>query len=101
MSTFIRVQAVVPREIPIVRVTFTNGEERDIDLTPYIARGPIFAPVRNDPTFFQSVQVEGGTIAWPNGADIDPEVLYYDLGPNASEAAWRAARAAHIATTRP
>jgi hypothetical protein len=101
MSTFIRVQAVEPHEIPLVRVTFTNGEERDIDLTPYIAHGPIFEPVRDNPAFFRAVGVEGGTIAWPNGADIDPEVLYYDLGPNATEAAWRAARAAHIATTRP
>jgi hypothetical protein len=93
MSDFIRVQAVEPRDIPIVHVTFTNGEERDIDLTPYIARGPIFAPVRNDPTFFRLVRVEGGTIAWPNGADVDPDVLYYDLGPDATEEAWRAARA--------
>ena len=30
---------------------------------------------------FRSVKVEGGTIAWDNGADIDPDVLYYDLKP--------------------
>ena len=100
MSDFIRVQAVVPREPPIVHVTFTNGEERDIDLAPYVAHGPIFAPVRDDPAFFQSVAVEGGTIAWPNGADIDPEVLYYDLGPDATEEAWRAARARMEPTQR-
>src|SRR6266536_6605169 len=97
MSGFIRVQKVEPRAIPIVHVTFTNGEERDIDLTPYIARGPIFAPVRDDPAVFRTVRVEGGTIAWSNGADIDPDVLYYDLGPNATEEAWRSA---HDATTR-
>jgi hypothetical protein len=37
--------------------------------------------MRNDPTFFRLVCVEGGTIAWPNGADIDPDVLYYDGPP--------------------
>jgi uncharacterized protein DUF2442 len=58
-----------------------HGEQRDIDLTAYIATGLIFEPVRNDPTFFRSVSVEGGTIAWPNGADIDPDVLYYDGPP--------------------
>ena len=30
---------------------------------------------------FRSMQVEEGTIAWPNGADIDPDVLYYGLIP--------------------
>jgi hypothetical protein len=81
MAQFIRVQSVAPLDERIVRVVFTNGEQRDIDLSPYIATGPIFEPVRNDPTFFRSVRVEGGTIAWPNGADIDPDVLYYDGPP--------------------
>jgi Protein of unknown function (DUF2442) len=101
MSDTIRVLAVEPRAFPIVHVTFTNGEERDIDLTKYIASGPIFERVRNDPAYFRSVQVEGGTIAWPNGADVDPDVLYYDLGPNATEEAWRAARNAHLTAARP
>ena len=79
--TFIRVQSVEPLDDAIVRVVFTNGEQRDIDLAPYIANGPIFEPVRNNPVFFRSANVEGGTIAWPNGADIDPDVLYYEGPP--------------------
>jgi hypothetical protein len=80
MEQLIRVQAIEPLDPPLMRVHFRNGEQRVIDLTPYIAHGPIFEPVRTDPTFFGSARVEGGTIAWPNGADIDPDVLYH-AGP--------------------
>ena len=80
MVQLIRVQSIEPLDAPIMRVHFTNGEQRDINLAPYIATGRIFEPVRHNPTFFRSAHVAGGTIAWPNGADIDPDVLYY-AGP--------------------
>lgn len=81
MAQFIRVQSIEPLEPPIMRVQFTNGEQRDINLANYIASGTIFEPVRNDAVYFRSAQVEGGTIAWPNGADIDPDVLFYEVTP--------------------
>ena len=63
-----------------VRIEFEDGTIKEIDLEPYF-RGPIFEPVRKDSVVFRSVTVEGGTLAWDNGADIDPDVLYYDLKP--------------------
>jgi hypothetical protein len=53
-----------------------------LDLEPYL-RGPIFEPIRGDPAFFRTVRVdpELGTIVWPNGADIDPDVLYHNRPP--------------------
>jgi hypothetical protein len=65
-----------------VRVIFTNGVERIVDLSPYL-HGPIFDALRTDSHLFRSFTVDPvlGTIVWPNGADIDPDVLYGNLAP--------------------
>lgn len=81
------VVAVEPCDGYTVRLTFDDGVIRTIDLTRYIARGDIFAPLRNDPAFFRQMRVEHGAITWPNGADIDTQVLYYNLKTAREEAA--------------
>ena len=65
-----------------VRLGFTDGTEKVVDLEPYL-HGPIFEPLRNNPDVFRAVQVNKrmGTVVWPNGADMDPDVLYYGLKP--------------------
>lgn len=81
----VRVKAVTPLTGYTVRLTFTDGTRKDIDLEPYL-RGPIFEPLR-DPARFREVAVdpELGTIVWPNGADICPDVLYHGRTPVAFE----------------
>ena len=49
-------------------------------LAPFL-RGPIFQPLLDDERLFRDIRIAGGTIAWTNGTDIDPDVLYYDLKP--------------------
>ena len=46
-------------------------------------------PLHNDPQLFRKVRVdrELGTIVWPNGADLDPDVLHGDLPPAVSATA--------------
>jgi hypothetical protein len=100
MDDIAEVRAVTVLDGFNVRLEFTDDTTRTIDLDRYL-HGPIFAPLRDDPHLFRSATVQDGTISWPNGADIDPEVLYYDLGPDATEDAWRAARAASALTPRP
>jgi hypothetical protein len=82
MDRLVRVHAITPLAGFIVRLGFTDGSSREVDLEKYL-RGPIFEPLRNDPTRFREVTVEPGavTISWPNGADIDPDVLFRDLEP--------------------
>lgn len=73
----VRIQDVAPLDDFRVRLVFTDGSSKQMDLEPYL-RGPVFEPLRKDLSQFRQVQVdpELGTIVWPNGADIDPDVLY-------------------------
>lgn len=70
------VKGALPLEPYVVRVLFADGEVRDVDIEPLLD-GPVFQTLR-DPERFKEVKVDeyGETIAWPNGADLDPEVLY-------------------------
>lgn len=78
----IRVHSVTPLEGFYLRVEFTDGTERDIDVETFL-RGPVFEPVRQDRSVFEAVSVEPvlGTVVWPTGADIDPDVLYGRFEP--------------------
>ena len=83
----VRIKAVEVVDGFKVRLTFTNDSKKVIDLDPFL-HGPIFDPLRRDPNLFRAVYVdhEAGTIVWPNGADIDPDVLYLGLKPAWMEA---------------
>lgn len=60
-----------------LRIRFQDGVEGEIDLDTLVRWEGVFEPLR-DPTRFAEVRVnpELGTICWPNGADLDPDVLY-------------------------
>ena len=48
--------------------------EGEIDFTNELA-GEVFEPLK-DPALFAQVRLDGGTIAWTNGADWAPETLH-------------------------
>lgn len=78
----VRIKEVEPVRGYSVRLGFTDGTAKTVDLEPYL-EGPIFEPIRNDRELFEAVCVdpELGTIVWPNGADLDPDVLYANGTP--------------------
>ena len=57
-----------------VELTFENNETRVFDVKPYLDTG-LFKKLK-DESFFKQVRVSFDTIGWPNGIDLDPEVLY-------------------------
>ena len=56
---------------------FEDGAAGEVDLEKMIRFDGIFAPLK-ERAFFMQVRVdrEIGSIVWPNGADLDPLVLY-------------------------
>ncbi len=57
-----------------IHITFNDLSERTIDFRSWL-EGPVFEALK-DPAHFREFFVDGGTVAWPNGADIAPETLY-------------------------
>jgi len=56
---------------------FEDGVSGEVDLSSRLRFEGVFAPLK-DLSEFAKVEVnpELGTIVWPNGADLDPDVLY-------------------------
>lgn len=89
----IRISSVKPLAGFHLNIVFTDGTERDVDVERYL-RGPIFEAVRQNRSMFEAVSVDPqlGTVVWPNGADIDPDVLYGKFEPAWTEDAVQSER---------
>lgn len=60
-----------------IRMAFSDGAEGTVDFSPWL-EGPVFEPLK-DQGYFRRFFLDGGTVAWPNGADIAPETLHERL----------------------
>jgi hypothetical protein len=61
-----------------VHLVFEDGVEGEIDIADFVDFTGVFAPLADEGYFRQvAVNPDIGTICWPNGADIDPDVLYH------------------------
>ena len=83
-----RIKSATPLDGFRLRLGLTDGRtiERDVGR---LLKGAIFDAVRKSKKAFDAVRAEGGTIVWPGGADLCPDVVIWDGRPPWSEAAER------------
>ena len=56
-----------------IRLRFNDGIQKTVDFSRWL-RGDVFKPLANKREF-KRFFLAGGTVCWPNGADIAPETL--------------------------
>ena len=78
MTDLIKINRVEALEHHWLRIEFTDGAVKDVDLGELLAGGGVFGEIRDDRAAFEQVRVntESHTIEWPGGIDLDPDVLY-------------------------
>ena len=72
--TLLRIQEAAPLDGYSVRLRLTDGRVIERDLAEHLM-GPVFADIRSSPERFREFRVEAGTLVWPDGADLCPDVL--------------------------
>lgn len=60
-----------------LRLSFSDGAIVEVDVAPLIARGAVFERIRRHRGEFERVRVDrvSGTVEWPGGVDLCPDVL--------------------------
>jgi hypothetical protein len=53
-----------------IHLVFSDGTESAVDFSSWLV-GPIFEPLESE-----RYLLDGGTVTWPDGADIAPEALH-------------------------
>ena len=78
MTDLIKITRVEPLDGRWLRLWFSDGAVKDVDLSELLAPGGVFAQIRDDRGTFEQVRVnpQSHTIEWPGEVDLDPEVLY-------------------------
>jgi hypothetical protein len=75
--------SVIPSDPYLLHVRFEDGVEGSVALDQLVPFEGVFELLR-DPAEFRKVSVhaELGVVCWPNGADLDSEVLYSRITGN-------------------
>ncbi len=77
MAALARVTAVEHLGVRALRVTFSDGIVRELDFTDKLPG--LLPSIDNDEAFSHAaVDPVAGPVCWPNGIDLDPDVLHGD-----------------------
>ena len=57
-----------------IHLTFNDGSEGTVDFRRWLS-GQVFEPLK-ETEYFRRFFLDGGTVVWPNGADVAPETLH-------------------------
>ena len=72
----VRISGAKPLDGYRVELALTDGRVIERDLASLL-EGPVFAEIRNDVARFKEMRVENGSLVWPSGADLCPDVLIW------------------------
>lgn len=74
-----RIKKVVYKTPYKLILSFTDDEQREFDLSPYLSY-PVYE-VLKDESFCSKVKIVNGTLAWNEEIDFDPDTLYLESKP--------------------
>ena len=63
-----------------LRLKLTDGSVIERNIAKLMI-GPVFEALKSNLDLFRQVKVENGTVVWPNGADLCPDVLIWGGAP--------------------
>ena len=83
-----RVEKAVAHPDHTVTITWSDGVTAAVDLAPALAKGSVFAPLRDASFFTQNMRIAADHlgIEWPNRVDFSADGLRFRAFPEEAEA---------------
>ena len=74
-----RIKTVIYKKPHKLILSFTNGEQKEFDLSPYLSY-PVYENLK-DESFCSKVKAINSTVVWNDEIDFDPDTLYLESKP--------------------
>jgi hypothetical protein len=89
-----RINEAIAHPDHTVTVTWSDGVTADVDLAPALAKGPVFAPLRDAAYFVSNMRVAEDRLGleWPNRVDFSADGLRFRAFPAEAEAEFDASK---------